>query len=186
MSFTALPTTVCPGAPVTFTSTTTGGVPGPVTTLWDFGDGDTCGGTPTSHSYAATGTYNITLFATNSDGCQAELTDTWALILWSLRLWRHFPEALPIFATRPAPSLLLIHLKAGAIDLLLEFRRWQRVVHSHRPDTYVHCHRRLYPTLIVTSAAGCSDTVTYSDYIVINTLTASFTSPSTACLISVI
>lgn len=39
---------------------------------WDYGDGNTGVGTPTNHTYAASGTWNIQLVVTNADGC----TDT--------------------------------------------------------------------------------------------------------------
>ncbi len=55
---------------VTFTNNSTG--PGTLSYLWDFGDGNTSTQLNPSHTYAATGSYNVSLAITSSNGC----TDT--------------------------------------------------------------------------------------------------------------
>lgn len=69
-TFTASNVTPCIGAPVTFTITT----PSVTSATWDFGDGTTSTATTGSHSYAATGSYNIHLSITDSHGCTADTT----------------------------------------------------------------------------------------------------------------
>lgn len=61
---TATPTV---GRAVFFTSTICGGNP-PYSLTWGFGDGTTDKGTPIAHVYAAPGTYNVTLTATDANG----------------------------------------------------------------------------------------------------------------------
>ena len=58
----------CRGSNTTFTNTSTGAA----TYLWEYGDGATsAAATPTStHLYGATGTYDITLVATSTNGCK--------------------------------------------------------------------------------------------------------------------
>ncbi len=56
------------GAPVVFTNTTLTGVPADTTYLWDFGDEITATLEHPSHTYALTGTYTVTLTATNFVG----------------------------------------------------------------------------------------------------------------------
>jgi hypothetical protein len=64
-SFTS--TGACVGSPVQFTNTT----PGSNTYSWNFGDGNTSSATNPTHTYAAAGTYNVTLLVTtNPGGCQ--------------------------------------------------------------------------------------------------------------------
>lgn len=55
---------------INFTNNSTG--PGALTYFWDFGDGNTSTQQNPSHTYAASGAYNVTLALTSSNGC----TDT--------------------------------------------------------------------------------------------------------------
>jgi PKD repeat protein len=66
-SFTVSDSLVTAGVPVTFTSTATGG---PTAWAWDFGDATTDTLANPSHSYAADGTYDVTLIVTND--CAAD------------------------------------------------------------------------------------------------------------------
>jgi PKD repeat protein len=61
-NFTFTPNGACAGTLITFTNTSTGGAG----VSWDFGDGSFAGNvnSPT-HTYAAPGTYNVTIFVTN-------------------------------------------------------------------------------------------------------------------------
>ena len=60
-------TYTCTGTSCTFTSTSTDD--GTISTLgWDFGDSTNGSGSPVTHSYASTGTYTVTLTATDSVG----------------------------------------------------------------------------------------------------------------------
>ena len=63
-AFAASATTVCAGA-VQFTDQSTGA---PTSWLWNFGDGTTSTAQNPTHTYAATGTYQVTLTATNAVG----------------------------------------------------------------------------------------------------------------------
>lgn len=59
----------CEGQSVTFTSTSLAGG-SPISTVnWYFGDGTTGSGTPTNHTYASSGTYNVELEITSLAGC---------------------------------------------------------------------------------------------------------------------
>ncbi|MBS1488008.1 MAG: PKD domain-containing protein [Bacteroidetes bacterium] len=60
------PATGCAATPITFTNTTSGSV---TAYTWAFGDGNTSTLTSTSNTYASTGTYAVTLNATNAAGC---------------------------------------------------------------------------------------------------------------------
>ncbi|TDN37128.1 hypothetical protein A8B98_05215 [Hymenobacter sp. UV11] len=63
-AFAASATTVCAGA-VQFTDQSTGA---PTSWRWDFGDGTTSTAQNPAHTYAGTGTYQVTLTATNAIG----------------------------------------------------------------------------------------------------------------------
>src|SRR6185312_8111486 len=71
--FFASDTSVCPGATVNFVNTTSG--PGsPFTFTWNFGDGFNSTLVNPTHVYTAPGLYNITLSATNAQGCTKTIT----------------------------------------------------------------------------------------------------------------
>lgn len=62
------PNNQCAGLPVTFTNTSTGTIGG-TTYAWNFGDGGTATTTNATHTFAAGGTYNVSLTQTNGPGC---------------------------------------------------------------------------------------------------------------------
>ena len=68
-NFTANPLSVCAGAPVTFTSTSTAnGGAAIVSYAWNFGDGVSASTQNPVHAFTNAGTYTITLVVTNSVG----------------------------------------------------------------------------------------------------------------------
>jgi gliding motility-associated-like protein len=67
-SFTFNPNNQCAGTVISFNNTSTGN-DGFTTYNWNFGDGNTSTATNPTHSYAAGGTYNVTLTMTNAVGC---------------------------------------------------------------------------------------------------------------------
>ncbi|HNS51923.1 MAG TPA: kelch repeat-containing protein [Anaerolineae bacterium] len=62
-AFTWTPTSPLAGSPATFTATAQGSPP--IAYAWDWGDGTTGSGNPALHTYAAAGTYTITMTASN-------------------------------------------------------------------------------------------------------------------------
>ncbi|TMI62271.1 PKD domain-containing protein [Candidatus Bathyarchaeota archaeon] len=70
VSFNYSPTTPEAGSPVSFTSTTTGGV-GPFTMIWFFGDGATSNANPATHTYATSGSFTANVTATDANGVKA-------------------------------------------------------------------------------------------------------------------
>lgn len=57
-------------------SSSVGGSSAITSYAWDFGDASTGAGTPISHTYAVSGTYDIQLVVTNADGCTDTLIRT--------------------------------------------------------------------------------------------------------------
>ncbi|TAL60315.1 MAG: PKD domain-containing protein, partial [Bacteroidetes bacterium] len=62
---------VCLGTPTQFTDQSTGS---PTSWSWDFGDGNTATQQSPSHTFAAAGTYSVTLIVTNANGCPDTIT----------------------------------------------------------------------------------------------------------------
>jgi len=64
---------VCNLEPIDFSNTTAGAI---MSQDWDFGDGNTSTLTNPTHTYAGTGSYNVTLTIQNNFGCTDSLTQT--------------------------------------------------------------------------------------------------------------
>jgi PKD repeat protein len=74
-AFTASPNPATPGSGVGFNGSPSSDPDGSIVTYsWQFGDGGTGGGVTPSHAYAGTGTYMVTLTATDSAGVSATTT----------------------------------------------------------------------------------------------------------------
>jgi PKD repeat protein len=82
--FTGSPLTAC-AAPlnVTFTNNSSGGT-APLSYAWDFGDGNTSGGTSPSNSYATTGSYTVKLVVTDAGNCKDSLVRNNYVVLDSM------------------------------------------------------------------------------------------------------
>ena len=67
VGFSSTPISPTLGQAVTFTATASGGTP-PYTFNWSFGDGATASGTSVSHTFAQSGSYNVSITARDSSG----------------------------------------------------------------------------------------------------------------------
>jgi len=184
VSFIASAVTVCPGSPVVFTNTSAGGVPGPMTCTWNFGDGTTGSGSPVSHAYTTPGVYNITLSVTNADGCTSTLLRTGYITVLS-------PPGVSFYATPAtfcsAPGhAVFTGSTTGPSPLTYTWRFGD----GSAPSTLASpSHDYLTAgsftvTLIVTDGNGCTDSLTRPAYIHVSNLHASFTLPGSACVYS--
>jgi plastocyanin len=81
VDFFASVTAVCPGGPVTFTNTSTPGVPAAMTCLWNFGDAVTSTAANSTHAFTNPGYYNISLAVTNSHCCLRVHTFTCSIFM---------------------------------------------------------------------------------------------------------
>jgi len=183
VSFTAVPTAVCPGGSVAFTSTTLGGVPGPVTYTWAFGDGGVGTGSSPTHTYLGPpGYYTVTLFATNSDGCQSSLAMTNYIEVYTPPVASFF-AATTHFCSPPG-DVVFTNTSTGTPGLTYT---WEFGDGSPSSTTPAPTHDYTSPgaytvTLVVTDGHGCMDSVTHFDYIDVANLVAGFTGPDTACV----
>ena len=141
----------CPGAVMTFTNTSTGGV---VSSIWRFGDGDTSTAPITSHVYSA-GTYTLKLIVTDANGCKDSIST----------------PAGGIVATKPTASFTLSDTFAVCTPLTVLFNSTSTGASLHNwyfgpgmtsvlsAGSNMFTAPGLYPvSLIVTDAAGCKDT----------------------------
>lgn len=144
--------------------------------LWDFGDGTTSN-VATCHLYQNPGSYNLSLIATDiGTGC----IDTSSVVVhnFSEGLDASF-EADTTTSTCPPLVVSFSNFSSGADSAT----RWHwdfgdGQVSSLQSPIHIYTAVGKYTvTLIATTPAGCSDTLTYPDYIDITGPTASVATP---------
>lgn len=181
VNFTADDTAVCPGTPITFTSTTLGGVPGAVTCTWNWGDGSpTTSGSPISHTFPGPGYYSVTLFATNAQGCQASLIKSAYIHVYNPPV-ANFTWG-PIAICHPPGSVTFSNASSGPppLSYLWDFGDGSGSSSATSPSHPYSSTGTFNPTLIVTDGNGCKDTVTLGP-IIVDTIHAAFTLDDTIC-----
>ena len=154
----------------TNTSSVSGGSIG--TTLWHFGDSFTSSATNSSHTYAAVGTYTVTLDVTSTDGCSASTSANVQV----------FPNPVAAFSSTPAclgnanSYTDLSSVSGGSIT------GWEWNFgdgNSSQNNTASHTYQAAgsyTASLIVTTNHGCTDTI--NGTVVVNGLPSpSFTAP---------
>lgn len=181
ISFIASDTSVCPGTPVTFTSTSIPGVVGPVTYYWNFGDGTYSTAASPTHVFTGSGYYNITLSITNSQGCTSTRT-----ITSFIRVFEHsavnFSTSSTHYCTIPA-TVTFTNTTTGSGPFSYFWQFGDGGTSTLASPTHTYTSFGTYTVrLRVTDVNGCVDTLVRSSYITVNDLTASFTSVTSACV----
>ena len=181
VSFTADDTSVCPGTPVTFTSTSIPGVAGPMTYVWNFGDGVTNSTSSPSHIFPGPGLYNITLFATNSQGCQSSLTSPGYVHVFNPPVVS-FTAATTYFCNPPGTDVFTPTI-VGTPGYTYSWTFGDGGTSGASNPTNTYTATGSYSVgLIVTDGNGCKDTVNRYNYVNVSNLIAAFNSAATACV----
>ncbi len=139
----------CAGSPVQFTNNT----PAPAGLQWDFGDGGTSTLSAPAHSYAAAGTYNVTLsVASANTPCPAMLTQSVTV------------EATPnaAFAPTPASGCIPLNVQCAGSSSGADFLQWDfgdgnTATGADPAHTYTDAGS-FTVQLIAENLAGCGDT----------------------------
>lgn len=147
----------CVNAGILFTNTSS---PAPVSSSWNFGDGATATGLAATHSYAAPGTYNVWLynvFANCVDSVLQQVTVN--------------PKPVADFtapATRSCQQPFTVNFQdastGGGVSWAWDFGDGGTSTAQHPSHTY-NSYGTFTVRLIVTNIAGCSDTITKTDFI---------------------
>lgn len=181
VDFFASITAICPGAPVTFTSTSTPGVPGAMTYLWNFGDGTTSTLASPSHTFTTPGYYNISLTVTNSQGCSKTYTRSAYIQVYS-------PPAVnfvgsPLTVCNPPATVTFTSYTTGTAPLTHTWVWGPGITTSGVPGSYTYTAPGTYDVkLIVTDGNGCKDSLNRPGYIFVGTINASFTHSPSGCV----
>ena len=180
VSFYADDTAVCPGVAVNFTSTTIGGVPGAISYIWNFGDGTSSTSSSPSHVFPGPGYYNVTLFATNSEGCQSSVTLPAYIHVYTPPS-PSFTAAANYFCSPPANASFTSTV-SGYPGFTYSWGFGDGGSSTAADPSHTYATTGSYNvSLTVTDGHGCINEISYSAFIVVSELTASFTGPGTAC-----
>ncbi len=175
VSWTATDTTGCPPHVVSFNNTTSPA--SGVTYLWSFGDGSTSSATSPSHNYTTSGTYSVTLLATNSNGCSKTVVRPGNVRIWSK------PQA--IFAanpTTPCSVPVTVAFTSGVsggqqpYNYAWTFGNGTTSTVINPVVTYTGAGPYSV-RLIVTDGRGCADTLLKPNYIQSTNTQANFSYP---------
>lgn len=184
VSFFASDTAICPGTGVTFTSTSSPGVAGAVTNLWNFGDGTLVTGASPTHAYITPGYYNVTLVVTNSMGCSSSLTLSLYIHVYS-RPTVSFGAPIVGFCHAPG-TVNFTNSSGGAAPLTYSWSFGDGGTSSAATPGHTYSSAGVYTVkLVVTDGNGCMDSFVRVNYVYVGTVTTSFTGPDTVCLNSI-
>ncbi len=179
VSFYAPDTTVCLGTPVCFQNNSTGTN---LSFVWNFGDASGSNQAAPCHTYANTGTYTVTLTATDANGCSATLTKINYIIVGAVNVDFSTPHT---FTT--CPPLIDTFFINPAITSGCEDYYW-----SFGDGSFSHLDSPLHiysfagtfdvSLIAVDLCNGCSDTVIKPDYITVGgPFSNPLATPDTAC-----
>jgi gliding motility-associated-like protein len=169
----------CPPKAVSFTGIVSSNSPGTSSYLWDFGDGITSSSATPTHIYTATGSFTVTLIATNSAGCVKSFTKA---------------NYIPIIAKPTsnftcnntyvcyAPDTVTFsNTTANGTTYRWDFGDGQTSTQVNPVHIY-HAKGTYSVRLIAGNTSGCEDTLIKAGLIKIGILDADFTmSSSTVC-----
>ncbi|MEI9933434.1 MAG: PKD domain-containing protein [Ferruginibacter sp.] len=148
---------------------------------WDFGDGFASNTQNPTHIYSDAGNYNVTLRATNSAGCISTVSKT-PYIVVSAGTHANFTNSNPTSCTLP----VTINFRdsssgSGALKYLWDFGDGKTDTVQNPSHSYTALGNYSVK-LIVANSNGCADSITKLNDINIGSIAASFTSPDTACV----
>ncbi|MDB5252489.1 MAG: hypothetical protein JWP27_1658 [Flaviaesturariibacter sp.] len=169
----------CGGHAITFTDTSTAAASTLVKWVWDFGDGSpvvvASTGAPQQHTYAVPNTYTVTLTVQNQNGCQSAPTTHQVVV---------HPNPVPAFTMGggclPAATISFTNASSIADGTQAGFTYTWRFGDGATSIAANPQHTYTGPgpfdaRLVVTSAAGCSDSITQPVTTIYRQPLASFT-----------
>lgn len=141
---------------------------GGVSYNWDFGDGSTATGNPALHTYPTSGTYQITLIASDQLGCSDTILQTVSINVANTDFTI---SANPVCVGQP---ITFAATATGAQPLTYNWNFGDGSTNTGNPALHAYAAGGTYQIrLIVSDALGCSDTVIHS--VTINEVKADFT-----------
>jgi gliding motility-associated-like protein len=181
VAFTATPLAGCFPLPVNFTDQSTPGSGTITSWQWDFGDGASSNIANPSHTYTASGNYNVTLRLINSFGCIKVLSKS-QYIKISSGVHADFSNSSPSICTLPA-AINFQNLSTGTGVLNYQWNFGDGGTSTLLNPAHTYTTPGTYTVrLITTNSTGCKDTITKINLINIGTINAAFTSAASVCV----
>jgi len=180
VNFSASPTSGCYPLPVQFTDLSNP-INGTLSTWqWDFGDGTFDTTQHPGHVYTNSGTYNVSLVVTNSNGCFKSITKP-QFILIQPGVTANFSNSSQSGCSAPATiNFQNTSLGTGALTYQWDFGDGSTST-MENPD-HVYTNTGNYQvTLIVTNSTGCTDTIVRPNAVTIGNIFSDFSAPDFVC-----
>jgi gliding motility-associated-like protein len=152
-------TFVCTGQNLNFNSSSTGRT---VTHAWDFGDGNTSTAINPSHNYTTEDSFTICLTVTDENGCDS-------IFCRSIVVGNPLAQFAADVTYSACPPLIVNFSDSSTNAISWEWDLGNGSMPSFQnPITVYSAPDSFSVSLIVTSSSGCKDTLTKTDYIVID------------------
>ncbi len=151
------PAAVCINEAATFTNTS---VPVPVSSIWNFGDGNTANTVNSTHTYTTAGTYTIWLYNTYSS-CIDSISQ---VITVNPRPVADFTAPVTVRCEQPLTVNFQDISTGSATGWQWDFGDGNTSTQQNPSHTYT-ANGSYTVTLIATNGFGCTDTVTKVDFI---------------------
>jgi PKD repeat protein len=181
VAFTGTPLTGCFPLPVNFTDQSIPGNGTIVSWQWDFGDGASSSIQNPSHTYTASGNYNVTLRLTNSFGCVKVLAKS-QYIKISSGVTANFSNSSPSACNAPV-TINFQNLSTGTGTLTYQWSFGDGGTSILADPLHTYLTAGTYSVQLITiSSAGCRDTITKTNLINIGTINAAFTNAPSVCV----
>ncbi len=147
---------------------------------WDFGDGTLATIQNPTHTYTNAGNFNVSLRVRNSVGCIKVLTRN-QYVQISTGVHADFSNDQPSNCSLPATiNFQNLSTGTGVLNYQWDFGDGGTSTLTNPSHTYLAIGS-FTVRLIVTNAAGCTDTLTRNNVITIGIVNAAFSSPDTVC-----
>lgn len=175
--FTGSPLTVCLGSPVNFVNASTNGTAQITNWAWDFGDGNSSTQVNPQHTYAAAGTYTVTLVVTASNGqADAEVKVNYVTV---------HPRPNVAFTASTNGCTLPVgvtftNTSTGGVSYAWNFGNTQTSTVQNPPVVNYATAGTYNASLTVINSFGCQATATQA--LVISNYQAGINAPATACV----
>ncbi|MEM6272030.1 MAG: PKD domain-containing protein [Bacteroidota bacterium] len=175
----ASPTNGCVPHTVCFTDQSTPGDGAINSWIWDFGDGNTSTAQNPCHTYTATGSFTVTLVATDVNGCSNTFTIP-NYVNVSTTPTAAFTGT-PLSACGPPLTVNFTNNSSGGqapLNYQWDFGDGNTSTQPNPSNTYTTSGSYTV-TLITTDNNGCADTLVQNAYVNISSVTAAFTQNTT-------